>query len=194
MKKSTKKIAAGVLFGVFISILLLIAGGIYFVYNFLHALSPPEVTVTQTYISTSADFINGLCIETLRVDSIGLEKYPVKYTVIRQTDCHIDHPQNKPPNPPDKIYFKKEGKYWWTEEEVNIPFIHEGLSRRTTGSTDRRPGIANGPRSKTCPIEFEKEQWYFITIGHPQVTGIFFYIDKNGNEKQHYLPSGVSPI
>jgi hypothetical protein len=45
-----------------------------------------------------------------------------------------------------------------------------------------------------CPLKFEKEKWYFITIGNPQVTGIFFYIDSSGKEHQYYLESGVSPI
>jgi len=47
---------------------------------------------------------------------------------------------------------------------------------------------------KTCPIELEKEQWYFFRLGDPQVTGIFFYIDKIGKEHQYFLASGVSPI
>jgi hypothetical protein len=43
-------------------------------------------------------------------------------------------------------------------------------------------------------MKFDKEQWYFITIGDPQVTGIFFYIDNLGKEHQYFLASGVSPI
>jgi hypothetical protein len=46
----------------------------------------------------------------------------------------------------------------------------------------------------TCPIVFEQGQWYFITVGDPQVTGIFFYIDSTGKELQYFLASGVSPI
>ena len=173
---------------------LFVIGGLYFLYSFFSAFAPPKVTITKGYISTNRDFINGVTIEKLSVDSIGDKNYPVKYTVIYWTSCGIDHPKNKPPKPPDKIYFKKEGKYWWTEEVVNIPFIHEGLSRHTTDSTDRLPWSMGDKRFKTCPLEFEKEQWYFFRIDDPQVIGIFFYIDKTNEEHQYFLPSGVSPI
>jgi hypothetical protein len=175
-------------------IALFIAGGIYFLFYFFSAFTPPKLTITSNYISTNRDFINGLTIEKIKVDSIGGEGFPVKYTITYLTSCHIDHPLGKPPRPPDKIYYKKEGKYWWTEEDVKIPIIHEGLSRRATNSTTRPIWSMSGLKLKSCPIEFEKEQWYFITISEPQVTGIFFYIDKNGNENQFYLTSGVSPI
>ena len=175
-------------------VLLVVFGGFYFLYSYLTALAPPKVTMTQNYISSNRGFINGVSIEKLSVDSIGNDNYPAKYTVTYLTTCGIDHPKDKPPNPPDKIYFKKEGKYWWTEENVNISFIHVGLSRKTTDSISRPLWSMGDKLFKTCPIEFVKEQWYFITIGNSQVTGIFFYIDKNGKESQHFLPSGVSPI
>ncbi|MDX2049377.1 MAG: hypothetical protein SFU87_21505 [Chitinophagaceae bacterium] len=175
-------------------LLFVIGGGLYFLYSFFSAFAPPKVIITKDYISTNRDFINGVTIEKINVDSIGSENYPVKYTVTYWTSCGIDHPEGRPPNPPDKIYFKKEGKYWWTEEYVNIPFIHGGLSRHTTDSTNRLLWSISDKKFRTCPMEFKKEQWYFITIGNPQVTGIFFYIDKSGDEHQYFLPSGVSPI
>jgi hypothetical protein len=175
-------------------ILILSAGGLYFLNYFLSAFAPPKVTITTNYISTNSDIINGVTIEKIRVDSIGNKNYPVKYTVTYLTSCNIDHPIGRPPSPPNKIYFKKEGKYWWTEEYVNIPIIHKGLSLKTTDSTNRPLHSMGETRFKSCPIEFEKEQWYFITISDPGVLGIFFNIDKNGNENQYYLKSGLSPI
>lgn len=44
-------------------ILILIAGGLYFLNYFLSALAPPKVTITPNYISTNTDFINGVTIE-----------------------------------------------------------------------------------------------------------------------------------
>lgn len=175
-------------------ILIIVVGGLYFLNFYFSSFAPPKVTITKSYISTNTDFINGVTIEKIKVDSIGIKNYPVKYTVTYLTSCHIDHPVGKPPNPPDKIYFKKEGKYWWTEENVNIPFIHQGLSRKTTDSTYIPVWSMGRTKLKTCPLKFEREQWYFITISDPQVTGIFFYIDKGGKEKQYYLTSGISPI
>jgi hypothetical protein len=189
MTKTTKTIT------IILSIVLLLAfGGLYFLYSFFSAFAPQKVTITKDYISTNRDFINGVTIEKIKVDSIGQENYPIKYTVTYWTSCSIDHPNYKPPNPPDKIYFKKEGKYWWTEENVSIPFIHDGLSRSTTDSSNRLHWSMGDKKFKTCPIEFEKGQWYFFRLGDPQVTGIFFYIDKTGKEHQYFLASGVSPI
>ncbi|MCB9262549.1 MAG: hypothetical protein H6607_09265 [Flavobacteriales bacterium] len=187
------KLAKGIMIA-FSIILILVTGGLIFLNYFISALAPPKVKITTNYISTNNDFINGVTIEIIKVDSIGSENYPVKYTVTYLTSCHIVHPEGKPPNPPDKIYFSREGKYWWTEENVNIHFIHKGLSRKTTDSKHRPVRSMGGTKLKTCPLKFEKEKWYYITIGDPKVTGIFFYIDKNGKEKQYYLTSGISPI
>lgn len=193
MTKTTKSIA------ITLSVILLLAfGGLYLLSSFFNtifgAFAPQKVTITKDYISTNRDFINGVTIEKIKVDSIGQENYPIKYTVTYWTSCNIDHPNDKPPNPPDKIYFKKEGKYWWTEENVSISFIHDGLSRHTTDSSNRLPWSIGDKKFNACPIEFEKEQWYFFRLGDPQVTGIFFYIDKTGKEYQYFLASGVSPI
>ena len=176
------------------TLIVIIGCGVYGFYRFLSAFSPPKVKITTDYISTNRDFINGITIEKIEVDSIGIENYPTKYTVVYRTSCHIQHPENKPPNPPDKIYFNKKGKYSWTEESVETQFVHEGLSRHTTDSTYNSPWRPLSESHEVCPIEFQSEQWYFFTIGHPSVTGIFFYIDKLGQGHQYFLPSGISPI
>lgn len=175
-------------------ILALLIGFICFIYSFLRALAPPEVTITEDCISTNRDFINGVTIEKLQVDSLGSEHYPVKYTVTYMTTCSIDYPKDRPPSPPNKICFAKPGKYWWTEETVNLPFIHEGLSRHSIDTTRNLFWSQGEKLFKTCPLRFEREQWYFITIDDPRVTGIFFYISKAGVAHQYYLESGISPI
>lgn len=175
-------------------ILLIVVGGLFLAYSFFSAFAPAKVTINENYISTNRDFINGVTIAKIKVDSIGTENYPLKYTVTYWTSCSIDHPKDRPPNPPDKIYFNKEGKYWWTEENVNIPFIHEGLSRQTTDSTQRITWSMGTQKFKICPLKFQREQWYFFTLYDPQITGIFFFIDKNGKQHQYTLESGVSPI
>ncbi|MBZ4191936.1 hypothetical protein [Niabella beijingensis] len=175
-------------------ILLLIAGALYFLYSFFTAFAPPEVNITKEYISTNRDFINGISIEKLRVDSMGGEGYPVKYTVIYEISCNIHHPKDRPSEPPDKIYFGKPGRYSWDEDTTRIPYIHNGLSRTSLDSTGKLWWLRKFGDHPVCPIKFEPDQWYFITLGNPQVTGIFFYIDKTGKEHQHVLASGVSPI
>lgn len=189
MTRLTKIITIGLLI-----IVLLFAGGLYSLYYFLSAFALPKVTITANYISTNTDFINGVTIEKLMVDSIGDKNYPVKYTVIYTTSCNINHPTNKPPDPPNKIEFNKPGKYSWDEDTTKIRFIHIGLSRKSLDKNNDLWWLNKFGDHTVCPIKFEREQWYFITISDPQVTGIFFYIDKNGNENQYYLTSGVSPI
>ena len=46
----------------------------------------------------------------------------------------------------------------------------------------------------TCPIKFEKGNWYFINFLDPSIIGIYVYIDEAGNLKQYTTYSGVSPI
>ncbi len=173
---------------------VLIGGGLYFLKQFFSAFAPPKIEITKVYISTDRDFINGVTIEKIRVDSFGEKGYPVKYTAFYTTSCNIQHPKNKPPNPPSKIKFDKIGKYTWDEDTVTVEHIHKGLSRESKSSSDKLWWLNKYGEHPTCPLNFETEQWYFFTIGDPQVTGIFFFIDKEGEEHQYYLTSGVSPI
>jgi len=175
-------------------ILTLVVGGGLLMHKFLTSLQPPKIEVTKNYILTNKDFINGVKIEKITVDSIGRNGLPAKYTVNYWTKCNINHPKGRPPEPPNKIVFSEKGKYWWTEKNVDFQYVHKGLRRETVDGKKRLPLSIGLERLPTCPLEFEKEQWYFFTIGDPQVTGIFFIIDKNGNKNQYFMPSGVSPI
>jgi hypothetical protein len=173
-------------------LIVLIVSGLFLVNQFLCAIAPPKIKITQEYISTNQDFINGLTIEKIRVDSMAQNGTPAKYTVFYWTSCSIDYPEGRPPDPPDKIYFNKKGKYWWTEEYVDLKCVHIGLRRETL---DNRIQVSIGEEKfSTCPMEFQKEQWYFIRTYDHAVTGIFFFIDKDGEEHQYYIASGVSPI
>lgn len=175
-------------------ILLLIAGGLYFLYSFFSAFAPPKVTITKTGITTNQDFINGVTIEKINVDSMSNDGYPIKYTVTYATSCIIQHSGNKPPNPPDKIQFYEPGKYFWDEDTIQIRYELMGLGRHPLEKTSEPWWLNKFGKHPVCPLKFEPEQWYLFTIGDPQVTGIFFYIDSTGKEHQYFLPSGISPI
>lgn len=189
MNKTTKTIII-----ILSAITLLVAGGLYFFNSFFSAFAPPRVTITKNFIATNRDFINGVTIEKILVDSMGDNGYPIAYTVIYTTSCNIHHPGNKPPNPPGKIEFATAGKYSWDEDTVKVRYIHSGLSRESLDTANKLWWLNKFGNYPVCPLKFEKEQWYFITIGDPQVTGIFFYIDNSGEEHQYFLQSGVSPI
>jgi len=189
MRKRTKTIVVGLYF-----ISLFIIGGLYFIYYFFSAFAPQKITLTKDYISSNRDFINGVTIEKIHVDSIGGEGYPIKYTTFYTTSCKIQHPSNKPPDPPGKIKFNSPGKYSWDEDTIKVRYVHYGLSRESLDTTNKLWWLNKFGSYPVCPIKLEREQWYFITIGDPQVTGIFFYIDKDSKEHQYYLKSGVSPI
>ncbi|HRK55280.1 MAG TPA: hypothetical protein PK185_15295 [Cyclobacteriaceae bacterium] len=175
-------------------IVVLIVGGLFIVNQFFSAFAPPKIEITTEYISTNRDFINGLTIEKIQVDSMGQNGIPAKYTVFYWTSCSIDHPEGRPPEPPDKIYFDKKGEYWWTEENVDLKYIHKGLRRESLDNNNRIQVSMGDKKFSTCPMEFQREQWYFIRTYDPAVTGIFFFIDKDGAEHQYDLASGVSPI
>lgn len=173
---------------------VLIIGVLYFIKSLFSSFAHPEVTITKDFIKTNREFINGVTIEKIIVDSMGKNNYPVKYTVVYTTSCNIHHPANKPPNPPSKIEFFKPGKYFWDEDTIKLRYIHIGLSRESPDTTNQLWWLNKFGNHPICPMNFEQEQWYFITIGNPQVTGIFFYIDNEGKEHQYFLESGVSPI
>lgn len=160
-------------------------------HKFLTSLQPPKIEITKNYISTNKDFINGIIIEKISVDSIGKDGLPTKYTVDYWTRCSIDHAKGKSP---DKITFKATGNYSWVEGESYTQYIHKGLQRETVNGKNQFPFSTGLKRLPICPMKFEKEQWYFIKVGDPQVTGIFFMIDKNGKKNQYFIPSGISPI
>ncbi|MBO9572499.1 MAG: hypothetical protein J7497_09875 [Chitinophagaceae bacterium] len=176
------------------AIVLIVIGGLYFLRSFLSAFAPPKVTVTKQSIRTNRDFVNGVTIEKIQVDSIGENKYPIKYTVLYATSCNIHHPNNKPPDPPSVIEFNKLGKYSWDEDTFQTRYIHSGLKRTPLDTSSQSGWLNKFGKHPACPIVFEQQQWYFITVGDPQVTGIFFYIDSAGKEYQYFLASGVSPI
>lgn len=155
---------------------------------------PPKLTVTRNCIVTNRRFVNGVTIEKILVDSIGENGYPVKYTTIYTTSCNLHQATNKATVAPDKIEFYKPGKYSWDEDTINVRYVHIGLSRQPLDSAKEQWWLNKFGSHPICPVKFEPEQWYFLTTGDPQVTGIFFYIDKNNKEHQYYLESGVSPI
>ena len=175
-------------------ILILILGAGIFIYQFLTSLQPPKIEITENYISTNRNFVNGVTIERISIDSIGGNGLPAKYMVNYRTSCIIAPPNGKPADSPNKIVFQEKGNYWWIQKDADIQYVHKGLWRETVDEKKQLPLGEGLERLPTCPIKFETEQWYFITIGDPQVTGIFFIIDKYGNENQYPVSSGVSPI
>lgn len=175
-------------------LIVLVGGGLYFLNQFFSAFAPPKIEITKEYISTDRSFINGVTIEKIQVDSIGEMGYPIKYTTFYTTSCNIQHPKNKPPDPPSKIDFEKPGKYTWDEDTVSVKHFHKGLSRESESSSDKLWWLNKYGKLPVCPLKFEQEEWYYFTFHDPKVTGIFFFIDKKGKEHQYFLASGVSPI
>ncbi|WKK74708.1 hypothetical protein QYS49_23875 [Marivirga salinae] len=183
--------------GILISVSLIViltAGGLYFLKYFISSFAPPKVTISKNDIVTNREFNNGVTIEKINVDSIGDEGYPIKYTTIHTVSCNIRNPSNKPPNPPSKIEFYEPGNYSWDEDTIKVKHIHKGFSRQSESSSDKLWWLNKYGKYPICPLKFESEQWYFFSIGDRRVTGIFFYIDKKGIEHQYFLESGVSPI
>ena len=176
------------------AIMLVIATGLYFLVSFFSGFAPPKLTITKDFIATNQHFVNGVTIEKIEVDSMGDHSYPVKYTVVYSTSCNIHYLEGKHSDSPDKIAFYKPGNYSWVEDTTQVHYIHNGLERESTDTASKLWSLKKFGNHPTCPLKFEKEQWYFITIGHPQVTGVFFRIDSSGKEHKYTLESGISPI
>lgn len=159
---------------------------ILMMYIFLRSLAPQKITISTNSITTNGKLEYKVSIEKIKVDSIGKDNHPVKYTAYYSTICHIYEPT-------DEIYINKTGNYRWTEDYGTSGYIHKGLRREldTNKLSIARPYPY---KYNYCPIKFEKEQWYFITVSDKQITGYFFYIDKDGKENQYNLYTGISPI
>jgi len=91
------KRAAGIIF-ISLSLIALIAFGIYHFGNyFLISYAPPDVTVTKNEIISTGGFMEPVTIEKLKVDSLGKEKRPTKYTIQYVTTCSIKQKDGEPP-------------------------------------------------------------------------------------------------
>src|SRR5574340_1044047 len=151
MKKGTKFTLFIVAF-----FLTVIVGGFYFLKYFFSAFAPPDIKITRDYVETDRDFINGVMIEKLTVDSMSDKGYPVKYTTTYTTSCNIQHPKGGPPEPPSKIYFNKPGKYSWDEDTSKAQFIHSGFRREPINGTKELWWINKFGDYPTCPLKLEK--------------------------------------
>ena len=175
-------------------LVLLVGGGLYCGNKVLTAFRPAKINITKTEISSSEVFVNPITIEKLKVDSIGQDQRPVKYTIKYLTTCGIKQKSGKPPIPLNKIKLDESGRYGWTEEIVNIPVIHaDGYSQRID-SAQRMIWSMGKQKFDICPLRFEKDTWYFINILDPQIIGVYVYIDDTGMIHQYTTYSGVSPI
>jgi hypothetical protein len=175
---------------------LLTLGGLYFFRSFFSAFAPADITVTKSEIRSSRSLINPITIEKLKVDSFGNEQRPIKYTIVYLTTCSIKQIDGKPPVGLKIIKLNETGHYGWSEENVNIPIAHyDGFSSRNRLDSIQDIIWSTGHKKmEVCPINFEKENWYFINFLEPGIVGIYIYVDKNGDLNQYTTYSGVSPI
>ena len=151
---------------IFLAVGLLAIVGLYFVRSFFASFAPDEIIVTKTEISSSDGFVNPITIEKIKVDSLGKEQRPVKYSIEYLTTCSIKQEGGKPPVPLEVIKLNEAGRYSWSEEKVNIPIVHpDGYSSRSR--MDSMQGIIWSMDSKqldTCPFKFRNGDWYFVNF------------------------------
>ncbi len=175
---------------------LISIGGVYFLHRFLTAFGPDKIEISSTQIKSSDGFINPVTIEKLKVDSIGKESRPVKYTTEHLVTCHFMHGTTQPLKSIKIIKLKDAGRYYWSEEKADIPIFHpDGYSRRNR--QDSLQGIiwSTGEiKFDICPLVFENGNWYFVNVLDPQIVGIYFYVDSSGKIKQYPTYTGISPI
>jgi len=166
----------------------------FFVSSFFSALRPPEIKVSRDRISSNRGLVNGVEIEKLIVDSIGEKGYPVKYSTVYSTSCNIRNQIGKTPRFPKEIEFYREGNYDWMQDSSLRKYRHSGLTRELLSPAKKLWWLEEYGKSAVCPLDIVPNQWYFMRVGDPMVTGIYFFIDRTGKEKQYFVASGVSPI
>jgi hypothetical protein len=169
-------------------------GAVYLFNTFCRSFAPDKIVVTKVEITSSRGFVNPITIEKLKVDSLGREQRPVKYTIEYVTTCSIQQKDGNPPVALKKISLVESGRYSWSQENVNIQIVHpDGYSKRIR-SSERLIWSSGDPKFESCPLVFEKESWYFINLLDPQIVGVYVYIDSIGNLHRYTTYSGVSPI
>jgi len=179
---------------ILLTIVLIAGGGIYFLLNFFRSFAPDDIAITKSEIRSSNGFINPITIEKLKVDSLGKDQRPIKYTIDYITTFGIKQKDDEPPVGLKQIKLNESGRYSWSEENVNISIVHDdGYSKRIS-SVERLILSMGNQNFETCPLKFEEETWYFINFLDPQVVGVYIYIDKVGVLHKYAAYSGVSPI
>jgi len=138
--------------------------------------------------------MNPITIEKLKVDSSGKEKRPVKYTIEYATTCTIKQKEGEQPVSLKEIKFNEPGRYSWSEENVNISIEHpDGFSKRIY-LIEKPISSAELLKFATCPLKFEKGNWYFINFFDPFFIGVYIYVDKAGALWQYNVYSKALPI
>jgi len=172
----------------------LLGAAFFFVNSFFSSFRPPDIKVSRDRISSNRGLVNGVEIEKLIVDSIGEQGYPVKYSTIYSTSCNIRNQIGKTPRFPNEIELYREGNYEWVQDSSLRKYRHFGLTRELLSPERKLWWLEEFGKSAVCPLDLIPNQWYFIRVGDPMVTGIYFIIDRTGKEKQYFVASGVSPI
>jgi len=137
-----------------------------------------------------------LTIERLKVDSIGKENRPTKYTIEYVTTCSIKQKDGQAPVALKEVKLNEPGNYSWSEENVHISVVHpDGISKRIDSA--QRVILSMGRENfDICPLNFEKETWYFINFQDPVFIGVYVYVDKMDTLHQYvkavYRAVGVS--
>jgi hypothetical protein len=179
---------------IFFLLIAFACSAICILHGCISAFAPDKVTITKKEILSSRGFINPITIERLKVDSIGEEKRPVKYTIEYLTTCSIKQQEGKPPVALKEIRLYEPGRYIWSEQNANIPILHIDLKRSRLDSLQGIIWSTGSEEFDICPMKFEPGNWYFVTFLDPQIVGAYIFIDEKGNLKQYTSYSGVSPI
>jgi hypothetical protein len=177
-----------------IIICFIVYGVLNFGSFFINSYSPPQITVKKNAISMQGGFMNPVTIEKLKVDSLGKDKRPTKYTTEYITTCFIKQIDTKTPIALNEIKFNQIGRYSWSEKNVTVFIKHpDGLSKRIFGS--EQPVLDKPNQAlNICPLKFENKNWYFIDFQDPIFIGVYIYVDQDGKIHQYATYSGKLPI
>ena len=174
--------------------ILLVIVPIFLLYTYLTSLAPPKIKISRYNVYSDQPLNDGLTIEKLEVDSIGLEGYPVRYTTVYSASCTFLKESGESIRSPNGIEFYKAGNCEWMQDSIKRVYNHFGLQRELRSSGRKLRWLDDYGKSKVCPLEFVANQWYFLVIDDPRVTGVYFIIDGGGKVRQFYVASGVSPV
>lgn len=180
-----------------------------------------KLEVNKNYIKNDCGLTNGVRFEKLIVLAKNEDSIPIDYYTTIRFECNHYYEDTAEIRTqwPNKLHFtKKNDHYNWSMDTVFFHYMKKekyGSRKRIfedsiiptysmLGLKDTVPRIVNGSLSEyfifnntnydLCPVQFEKQTWYYMEFFDPHFIDAFLYVDENYKFHSYGIDSGVSPF
>lgn len=180
-----------------------------------------KLEVNKNYIKNDCGLTNGVRFEKLMVVAKNEDSIPIDYYTTIRFECSFYYEDTTEIRTqwPNKLHFnKKNDHYNWSMDTTFFHYVKKekyGSRQRIyedsiiptysmLGINDTVPQIFNGSMSEyfifnntnydLCPVQFEKQTWYYMEFFDPHFIDAFLYVDENYKFHSYGFDSGLSPF